>query len=725
MALPTQISPTGRVPLSMAVERYFQVALFLLVMTGFGTLASTGTLDVPTVMLVGSALLVRGYFLSRHNAWQIPPVWTTYLTLAYAVFFVADYMLLSGSFLSATVHLVLFGMVVRLFSARKDRDHLMLAVLAFLMVLAAAVLTVDSVFLFAFAGFMLMAVVTFVLMEMRRASKAATVAARDPLDPQAYRTMAFSLASAAPILVGMILVGGLAIFFLLPRTSVGYLSAFATGNDLATGFSDRVQLGQIGQIQQSNAVVMHVKVDGDKHGRYDLLWRGVGLETFDGKTWSGPNRQGRVQQLADGRFVLRQNGNRGRPGQPIHYRVLMEPMGSNLFFLAGAPRTLTGPYRYVAQDATGSVFDLDAAHPVGVYDADSDLAVPTLQELRSAPMNYPNDIRQADLQVPPALDARIAELARRVTARAANEYDKAQAIERYLTSQYQYTLQLPAKAPDDPLANFLFERKRGHCEYFASSMAVMLRVLGVPARVVNGFRTTEFNDLTSTYVIRASSAHSWVEVYFAGYGWVTFDPTPSGGVIEREGWSRAMLYLDAMASFWREWVVNYDASHQRALGQNALQGSRAAVERMRIWARREYASMVESARRMQHKLSEAPGRWSLYGFCAAILVGLLANAATLRAWLRRRRLETHPEDQPSLAASLWYDRLTRRLAKRGVLKQPVQTPREFVDRIEESELRARVAAFTDAYEAARFGESAEDARRLPALYEEIAAGDRR
>ena len=93
-------------------------------------------------------------------------------------------------------------------------------------------------------------------------------------------------------------------------------------------------------------------------------------------------------------------------------------------------------------------------------------------------------------------------------------------------TRFGYTLELPRDSPQDPIADFLFVRKRGHCEYFASSMAIMLRTLGIPSRVVNGFRTTEFNDLTGNYVIRASSAHSWVEAYFPNYGWISFDPTP-------------------------------------------------------------------------------------------------------------------------------------------------------------------------------------------------------
>jgi len=150
-------------------------------LTGFGTLASTGTLDAPAVALVGTALLIRGYLLSKRSEAQISADGRTISQSLHGLLCGGLHAAL-GNFLSATVHLVLFGMVIRLFSAQKDRDHYMLGILSFVMVLAAAVLTVDSVFLVAFAGFMLMAVSTFVLMEMRRSSHTATIpAARRPI----------------------------------------------------------------------------------------------------------------------------------------------------------------------------------------------------------------------------------------------------------------------------------------------------------------------------------------------------------------------------------------------------------------------------------------------------------------------------------------------------------------------------------------------------------------
>jgi transglutaminase-like putative cysteine protease len=717
-------------PLPTAVQRYFEVALYLLVVCGFGTLASTGGLDLPTILLVVTALLFRGYLLVTRRVWLIRESWTTTLTLAYVAFYLADYFVFSGLFVSATVHLVLFVMVVRLFSSRRDRDYYFLAVISFLMVLAAAVLTVDSTFLLAFAAFMLMAVVTCILMEMRRAAADATVRAKSSNDDLAQRKMAISLASASPVLALLILLGATAIFFVLPRISNGYLSAFARGRLMSTGFSDQVQLGQIGEIQQSNSLVMHIQVDGDKHGAYDLKWRGVTLNLFNGNTWSNPHSQHAVVSVGAGRFILWQNASRLKrsqragPAQPIHYRVLMEPLISNIFFLAPTARLLQGNYRLLAMDNGDSVFDLDPEHPVGRYEATSDIAQPGASELRAAASDYPPEILLDYLQLP-AVDPRVVSLAKEIAASADNDYDKAAAIESYLRSKFGYTLQLPRTVPRDPVANFLFERKQGHCEYFASSMAIMLRTLAIPSRVVNGFRTGEFNDLTSQYVVRASNAHSWVEAYFPGYGWISFDPTPAAPAQLHTGWGRGMLYLDAMASFWREWVVNYDAGHQYNLGREATRNSLEWFQRARNWARQRHEALLTAARRASRTISESPGKWGLVGAVIALMLILGANAKRLWRGLRNSRVAARPEKSPSLAATIWYERMTRMLSRKGWTKSPGQTPAEFLVSIQDDIVREPVSKFTEHYESARFGGSVEDAQRLPELYEEILTTARR
>jgi hypothetical protein len=502
-------------PLTDAIQRYFEIALFLLVLTGFVTLASTKGLDGPSTLFVAGALLLRGYFLGTRRTLLIPEQWTTVLTLAYVGFYVFDYFLLSRQFVSTTVHLVLFLTVMRLFSARRDRDHYFLAVIAFLMVLAAAVLTVDSTFLFAFSVFLLFAVATFILMEMKRTSSNSPRNAKDVSGGAATGQMAISLASIAPAILLLILIAGGAIFFLLPRLSTGYLSAFTPGGGLSTGFSDHVELGAIGEIQQSSSVVMHIHVDGDHTGDYIQKWRGMSLSDFDGTSWSDRYHPIPIRPGVNQQFDLRSRvGKQTAPlavgiASQIHYHILMEPVGINVFFLAQQPQALQGKYRMVAMDPGGALFNIDPERTIDIYDGWS-LQNP---QFSSPDRAYPPEGLSRYLQVP-KLDPRIPELARQITLSSASDYAKAVAIEKYLKTQFGYTLTLPSIRPADPLAYFLFDRKRGHCEYFASALAVMLRTVAIPSRVVTGFQHGEFNDITSQYVVRGSDAHAWVEAYF-------------------------------------------------------------------------------------------------------------------------------------------------------------------------------------------------------------------
>jgi protein-glutamine gamma-glutamyltransferase len=720
------LAKPGRITMAKAIERYFNVALYLLVLTGFGTLASTGGLDLPGVVLVGGALLVRGYQLATRHEFALPQRWTSYLTLLYVFVAFADYLFVSRSFLLTTVHLVLFVMVIRLFSLQQVRDHYMLAVLSFLMVLAAAVLTVDSVFLFSFAAFLLVAVITFILMEMRHSVSEEYAPAQEPGVPAPYRRMGYLLLVTSPLLMLLILAGGFLIFFLLPRVSSRYLSAYSPSSDLSTGFSDRVQLGRIGQIQQSSAVVMHVQIDNDLAGAYDLKWRGVALSLFDGKVWSNPFGQTALRPASDGSYRLGILVNQALPprtsGHKIHYRVLMEPLGTNVFFLAEKPQSLTGNFRQVSIDPGGAVYNLDPEHPINRYEAESELGKPEAGGLPRA-ANTRSGGMDNYLRLPP-LDIRISKLAEDITAAAPSDYDKALALERYLRTRFGYTLDLPRSVPQDPLADFLFERKKGHCEYFASSMVVMLRSLQIPSRLVTGFRSGEFNDLSGQYVVRASNAHAWVEAYFPGSGWVSFDPTPAGSLPTRSGWSRVLLFVDAAASFWREWIINYDVAHQRTLGQDAANSGRRFFETLRDWFSRHYAALLNSARTTHQQIARSPARWVGGGLgVMALLIGLINLRRTLRA-LRARMLRAHPERAPRESAALWYERMVRRLGRRGWRKSPSETPRDFVEAIQEPLLQQKVAAFTRAYESARFGRSVDDARILPELFEEITTAAR-
>ena len=180
-----------------------------------------------------------------------------------------------------------------------------------------------------------------------------------------------------------------------------------------------------------------------------------------------------------------------------------------------------------------------------------------------------------------------------------------------------------------------------------------------------------------------------------------------------------MLYMDAMSSFWREWIVNYDLAHQLRLTQDASHGSRAVVGQAQSWGRREYQKMLEWAKRVQDRVGASSVKWGIRTVVAIALVLLLISLPRLIALSQRIRLARSPRQAPQQAASIWYERMLRQTAKLGWTKSPAQTPNEFASVITDEKIQHRVSDFTEHYERARFGNSAEDASRLPELFEEI------
>src|SRR5205807_810167 len=159
--------------------------------------------------------------------------------------------------------------------------------------------------------------------------------------------------------------------------------------------------------------------------------------------------------------------------------------------------------------------------------------------------------------------------------------------------------------------------------------------------------------------------------------------------------------------------------------QTALNGSHGMWEGARLWARDHYAAMLAWAQRSQARFQKSPSRWGAAGLVVALLLFALGNARRILRMLRERGLQLHPERSPEQAASMWDQRMTRFLARQGVPKPTSQTPREFIRKINDETLRIRVAQFTDAYESARFGNSPQDAQRLPTLYEEVELANRK
>jgi hypothetical protein len=380
-----------------------------------------------------------------------------------------------------------------------------------------------------------------------------------------------------------------------------------------------------------------------------------------------------------------------------------------------------GRFRNLEKDTYDSVLLRDRSISALRYDAWSDIAMPDVEQLRKEPA-YPKQIGDTPLDAYlqlPTLDPRIPELARNVTARATNAFDRARLIEEHLRNSYGYTLDVPFTG-SDPLAGFLFTQKRGHCEYFASAMTIMLRTLGIPSRLVNGFLPGQYNDISGMYVVRASEAHSWVEAYFPGYGWMTFDPTPAAGQTSA-GAYRLSMWLDALQTFWIDWVINYDFTRQFTLARNLDRSSRRATLQTQRYLRGRYMAMLAAMRGVHRQFLSNPVVTRL--LVAMVVLGFLLVAGWRPLLVSLRAASSQARSRTGRAtvrdASLAYQRLLDLLARRGFSKAPAMSPREFLVRVDDTRLAPLVSDFTGVYEAARFGGSTELIPRLYGLLAEV------
>ena len=697
----------------LSVERFFQISVLGLVTSGYLAVAGSGYLDTPTIVLTGLGLLLRALLVTGIIRLEFSAGPVTLVTLGYIAFYPIDYFFLSHTFLEATIHLVFFLAVVKILTARTNRDYLYAGAIAFLEILAAAILSISLSFLLFLGVYLLCAIAAFTSAEIRRAMQKPHQIARYGLRRFHPRLAAL----AASVTLGiLILTGGL--FFLLPRSANDTLSRLISHRIHVPGFSNEVTLGQIGEVKSDSSAVMHVRPES-RNFPGNLKWRGVALTNFDGKRWSNPPGGGRIVHLEDGWTLVT---DQPQIGDPLYYHVTLNAVDSDVLFVAGMPI-------HLRPESNGFGFQRDASIRMGEgdslrlrslppenfrYSVSSvlDNASPVVEHTALSP-----SARERYLALPP-LDPRVRALAEEITAGVFTQFRRARAVEDYLRNSYGYTLEFPEHAPEDPIAYFLFERKKGHCEYFASAMTVMLRAIGIPARLVNGFQSGTFNPISNQYVIRASDAHSWVEAYLESRGWTTFDPTPPDPSAHREGlFAKFALWVDAADTFWQDWVLRYDRGRQFFLAAQLESASRS-------WRMGWIGAWTDTAKLWKSQL----GAWSsAYGpglavFIAVALVLVFGGPRALRSLRMLRRVRRVREGQASAGdATILYERMLDVLRSRGFQKPAWFTPREFAASLP-AETGMLVDQITAAYNDVRFGGRLDAAPRLTLLLEELETG---
>jgi transglutaminase-like putative cysteine protease len=690
----------------MTFEQYFKASSYCIIAAGFLAVAATGALDWISVVLF-SAALISSWFLDTARLRRLISPWIlNRIALACIPLFAIDYTLLSRSLLISTVHLILFTAAVKLLTLSKDRDYLLLYLISFAELLAASTLTVNIAFALCFLLFLLSGICTLVLFEMRRtnAKMQDRTKVRPLVVPTKLQGTGFELFSPFPagllsaMVVGMtsmILVIAVPIFFLLPRVTLSMYRRPTGKTQFLSGFSERVILGEIGTIKLSDAVVMRVKITSPvTQIPPDLKWRGIAFDYYDGRSWIRSNMQPSQVTTQGGSYYKLEDSAQGTA--LLNQTFFVEALSTNVVFAAHKVLAVSRDVGPLQRDSAESLYTEQHYLRKLRYTAVSDPIRPDPANISDLAF-IPPEILASYLQLPPE-DSRIRDLARRISAAAGSRYAKAQAIEQYLRSHYTYSLVLSGTPnSNDPLATFLFDVRRGHCEYFASAMAIMLRTLGIPARLVNGFRTGEYNSIGDDFTVRQYDAHSWVEAYFPPYGWIEFDPTPPDPQHPRSAFTRWFDDLsDAFTLWWWEGVVNYDSSKQFRL----VEGLRSGIENIQQSIGKFVAS---AARLISSPALPSPVRrgWIYWTLIIPFVIPVLLKSWRRRIFSLSRRI-LHRHNRRAVAATFYAEALAL-LGAHGIRRAQSQTPMEFAQSLGHHPAAVPFQALTGIYNAVRFG----------------------
>ncbi|MGP0565907.1 MULTISPECIES: transglutaminase TgpA family protein [unclassified Nitrospina] len=600
----------------------------------------------------------------------------------------AIYVLFQPKMLDLVTGFLLFVLLSRFLFKTELNDYLYGYLVSIVCLLIGAIFTQDLVFAFMFLAFYLIlswALMFYHMMVEKVGSRAAPQAFRFIGEADTARGSLFGLSSLM-ILVSLVITA--TIFFSFPRFGLGFLE-LATSSSPVTGFSDQVRLGEVGEIKKNQSVVMRVEFtrDGKPYRpKSKVLWRGVALDHYDGQTWrSTMPMVWRSRHRPGTNTVLFHVPN---PTTVVEQEVYMESFDSPVIFTHGVPMKIDGTFERIQMD-NGQVFKTtDNRMGPRRFSMISDLGAdyhafrlpiqPDLSFLQKG--THPH------LQLPQLSD-RLKQFAPTLVNDSDPAELKASKIMNHL-QYFDYSMDMKRETRLSAIDEFLFVRKTGHCEYFASAMVLLLRINGIPARMVNGFMGTEWNEMGNYMIVRQANAHSWVEAYIPGKGWKTYDPTPpdpNAGFNQLNALTRT---YDMMRLYWQRYIVKYSAKDQ--------------VRVVEFFNRRahDFTAQIKKIRSLTFDdLLKALGNRPEIWVGIAVVTALLLLFPRTRFWKGWFWIPT-----PPYAAQL-YQKMLRKLEKRGIHKPASSTHLEFMEHLSglpEEKLDC-VRKITGFYEQHRFG----------------------
>ncbi|MDR1581229.1 MAG: DUF3488 and transglutaminase-like domain-containing protein [Synergistaceae bacterium] len=616
------------------------------------------------------ALLLTAFFI-EWRGWPHPPRF--WVNLAAVAALLAIFSRLRFNYIiEALMEALLLMVAVKMLEDKRSRDYIQIALLGLIALLGYSMLSMEKAFIVYCFGMAWILTLTLLL---------STWLDRDPGARLSFRELRQVIGRAAA-LFGLMLPICLLLFFVLPRAAAPLWSTRGQYGTYSTGFSDQVRLGDADAIQTDDRLAFRAAMPPVPPQM--LYWRGAVLDVFQGSVWIASRNVFRGSNFSSeegGDMLVRQDislesGNRG------YLFALDRPISvSGVDFISDGD----GIFRYFPLNRRDFGRRLR-------YEAVSTLS----PNAKSVPLR---DVeRRRYLSLPDAFIPRLRTLVEEITQGLEPE-EKIAAVTRFLAAGFSYSLSgLPRSW--NALERFIFVEKRGNCEYFASAMGVMLRMAGIPARLVTGYRGGVYNPAGEYYIVQEQHAHVWVEAWDDKTKmWVRHDPTPAaaaGAVSASAAYSAWLFYLDLLDYQWSRLVVNYNWELQAEMAAN-------------LWEtlRNPRASLTPSwdgFRRLGSALS-----------LPAAFLGASALAAALCFAVSRlaRRVKNHRPETALLKKFLSI------LRRRGYRRREGEGLEEFVERVDNARLRTLALPFVHEFEDFYYRDLAPDAATLSRLRSRI------
>ncbi len=704
----------------MNLTLIFQISVYCLIaLSSFMFMLAEGGL-FPQLFTIPLGLITL-FFTDRWNKFSMSPLWANILGLL-------AFLLVCGEFFSdiegrllAGAHFLVYLTWIILLQKKGDTQYWWLFALGFLQIAVGAVLTESGFYGILLVVYLFLAFWTLTVFSIYRTDKtfssqqaptplprtAVTTSTTSPFHRQSHVqdgiqsdqtrkwiTAEFIWSSIGCSISALII--SMCFFLLIPRLWVN--RSFFNNETLEAekrplvGFAEKVQLGEMGEILESSERVLELTVYDNQTeepipvmefvrilGMDEPLFRGAVLSTYDNGSWSRLRRHSNWRLLNSQELEIK---------DLYRQEMVMESIGTNVLFVL---QPIVGMDMLSKTENTLNLDTLEIrqTHPPEV-DGNTKYNVFTAKDLDQNILMNQLDNEEVYLDLPRKDLKRLIQYTKKLIAdhpELKTNLAKAKFLESHLrdSGEFSYTLNMSIVDPEiDPVEDFLFNRKSGHCEYYASTLALMLRAIDIPTRVISGFKGGDSSYLSNQFEVQQRYAHSWVEAFLDGK-WITMDATPSLERAEMVAQSAPSLgswkgMSKFFSQFWSDYVIGVSFQRQKATFYAPLLRAGKKIGNRLLDIRTTTVSMFQSIK----KFLSSPRRWFSWEGAAAVFI--IAGLFFALKWFCQvmirliRKLLARNQDEESKMRSAqiaFYERFQKLLASKGLIRKQTETQQEF------------------------------------------------